>query len=239
MPLLAPVTSAVFFCRCCSQSCLDLVLAPVRRSKTDRVAVRYRSGMTPGRAAYSRRRGDPRAALLRRRRRGVARRPGRRATRDGPAAAVAGDRPARTAPRRRPVRPYAAGRDAHRAPARRCCARAGRRSPRSRRPSGAPAGPPQAAGRASVVLTAKAGASSELMAKLLDAYAAEPDAVDVEVVLSPPGHQAPMLRDGRADVAILHRPFDDTERVRRGRAAGRGAGADPARRPPGEHAGPR
>ncbi|GAA4367963.1 LysR family transcriptional regulator [Nocardioides caricicola] len=65
------------------------------------------------------------------------------------------------------------------------------------------------AGRASVVLTAKAGASSELMAKLLDAYAAEPDAVDVEVVLSPPGHQAPMLRDGRADVAILHRPFDD------------------------------
>src|SRR6478609_4278071 len=64
--------------------------------------------------------------------------------------------------------------------------------------------------RAPVVLTAKAGASSELMAKLLDAYAVEPDAVDVEVVLSPPGHQAEMLRDGRADVAILHRPFDDT-----------------------------
>ena len=63
---------------------------------------------------------------------------------------------------------------------------------------------------ARVVLTAKAGASSELMAKLLDAYAAEPGAVDVEVVLSPPGHQAQMLRDGRADVAILHRPFDDT-----------------------------
>jgi DNA-binding transcriptional LysR family regulator len=65
------------------------------------------------------------------------------------------------------------------------------------------------AGRAPIVLTAKAGASSELMAKLLDAYSAEPDAVDVDVVLSPPGHQAPMLRDGRADVAILHRPFDD------------------------------
>jgi LysR family transcriptional regulator, benzoate and cis,cis-muconate-responsive activator of ben and cat genes len=61
-----------------------------------------------------------------------------------------------------------------------------------------------------VVLTAKAGASSELMAKLLDAYAVEPEAVHVEVVLSPPGHQAAMLRDGRADVAILHRPFDDT-----------------------------
>ncbi|RLV50535.1 LysR family transcriptional regulator [Nocardioides mangrovicus] len=61
----------------------------------------------------------------------------------------------------------------------------------------------------SVVLTAKAGASSELMVKLLDAYATEPDAAEVEVVLSPPGHQAPMLRDGRADVAVLHRPFDD------------------------------
>ncbi len=67
-----------------------------------------------------------------------------------------------------------------------------------------------AAGGVSVVLTAKAGASSELMAKLLDAYACEPDAVDIEVVLSPPGHQAAMLRDGRADVAILHHPFDDT-----------------------------
>lgn len=67
----------------------------------------------------------------------------------------------------------------------------------------------EAAGPPSVVLTAKAGASSELMAKLLDAYAAEPDAVDVAVVLSPPGHQALMLRDGRADVAILHQPFDD------------------------------
>ena len=65
-------------------------------------------------------------------------------------------------------------------------------------------------GGATVVLTAKAGASGELMAKLLDAFAAEPDAVEVEVVLSPPGHQAVMLRDGRADVAILHRPFDDT-----------------------------
>lgn len=64
--------------------------------------------------------------------------------------------------------------------------------------------------RAPVVLTAKAGASGEVLARLLDAYAAEPDAVAVDVVLSPPGHQALMLRDGRADVAILHQPFDDT-----------------------------
>lgn len=66
-----------------------------------------------------------------------------------------------------------------------------------------------AAGRAPVVLTAKAGAAGDVLADLLDAYAAQPDAVDVDVVLSPPGHQAHMLRDGRADVAILHRPFDD------------------------------
>ncbi|MEQ6903673.1 LysR family transcriptional regulator [Nocardioides sp. YIM 152588] len=66
-----------------------------------------------------------------------------------------------------------------------------------------------AAGRPPVVLTAKAGASSELLAKLLAAYTVEDDAVEVDVVLSPPGHQAEMLRDGRADVALLHRPFDD------------------------------
>ena len=66
------------------------------------------------------------------------------------------------------------------------------------------------AGAAGVVLAAKAGASSELLAKLLDAYAAEPGSVRVEVVLSGPGEQAGLLRDGRADVAVLHHPFDDT-----------------------------
>ncbi|MEU6420378.1 MULTISPECIES: LysR family transcriptional regulator [Streptomyces] len=65
-------------------------------------------------------------------------------------------------------------------------------------------------GRPAVVLAAKAGASSELLAKLLDAYAAEPGAVTVDVLLCGPGEQAPVLRDGRADVALLHRPFDDT-----------------------------
>ncbi|MGV9347711.1 LysR family transcriptional regulator [Streptomyces spiralis] len=65
-------------------------------------------------------------------------------------------------------------------------------------------------GRPAVVLAAKAGASSELLAKLLAAYAAEPGAVTVDVLLCGPGEQAPVLRDGRADVALLHRPFDDT-----------------------------
>lgn len=59
-----------------------------------------------------------------------------------------------------------------------------------------------------LVLAAKAGASVELLAKLLDAYAAEPEAVRVEVLLCGPAEQERLLRDGRADVALLHRPFD-------------------------------
>ncbi|WUI64697.1 LysR family transcriptional regulator [Actinomycetospora sp. NBC_00405] len=60
-------------------------------------------------------------------------------------------------------------------------------------------------------LVAKAGASQELLAKLLDAYAAEPGAVEVDVTLCGPGEQERVLRDGRADVALLHRPFDVTD----------------------------
>ncbi|WBC07329.1 LysR family transcriptional regulator [Micromonospora sp. WMMA1947] len=61
-----------------------------------------------------------------------------------------------------------------------------------------------------LVLATKAGASSELLPKLLDAYAAEPDAVPVEVLLCGIGEQERLLRDGRADVALLHLPFDST-----------------------------
>ncbi|OON76685.1 LysR family transcriptional regulator [Streptomyces tsukubensis] len=67
-----------------------------------------------------------------------------------------------------------------------------------------------ASGGPGVVLAMKAGASSELLAKLLDAYASEPGAVDVDLVLCGIGEQERMLRDGRADVALLHRPFDAT-----------------------------
>jgi DNA-binding transcriptional LysR family regulator len=66
------------------------------------------------------------------------------------------------------------------------------------------------AGEPSIVLATKAGASSELLAKLLHAYAAEPGSIDVDVQLCPPGEQGRLLRTGRADVAILHRPFDET-----------------------------
>jgi len=67
-----------------------------------------------------------------------------------------------------------------------------------------------ATGDGGLVLVTKAGASSELLAKLLDAYAAEPGSVAVEVLLCGIGEQERLLRDGRADVALLHRPFDST-----------------------------
>ncbi|HEY0535083.1 MAG TPA: LysR family transcriptional regulator [Actinoplanes sp.] len=61
-----------------------------------------------------------------------------------------------------------------------------------------------------LVFVTKAGASGELLAKLLDAYAAEPGSVPVDVLLCGPGEQERLLRDGRADAALLHRPFDST-----------------------------
>ncbi|GIE92434.1 LysR family transcriptional regulator [Actinoplanes regularis] len=67
-----------------------------------------------------------------------------------------------------------------------------------------------ATGAPGLVLVAKAGATAELLAKLLDAYAAEPDAVPVDILLCGIAEQERMLRDGRADVALLHLPFDST-----------------------------
>ncbi|WP_393059536.1 LysR family transcriptional regulator [Streptomyces sp. LN549] len=66
------------------------------------------------------------------------------------------------------------------------------------------------AGGPGLTLVTKASASRELLAKLLDAYAAEPGAVPVDVILCGPGEQQRLLREGRADVALLHRPFDST-----------------------------
>jgi len=60
-----------------------------------------------------------------------------------------------------------------------------------------------------LVLATKAGASHELLQRLLDALAADPDAVPVEVLLCEVGEQARLLRDGQADVALMHRPVDD------------------------------
>ncbi|WP_326798642.1 LysR family transcriptional regulator [Streptomyces sp. NBC_01808] len=76
---------------------------------------------------------------------------------------------------------------------------------RTRRAGGAD-GP--GASRDRLVLAVKAAASHELLHKLLDAYAAEPGAADVEVLPSGTCEQGEMLRDGRADVALMHAPFN-------------------------------
>ncbi|WP_165986041.1 LysR family transcriptional regulator [Streptomyces sp. YIM 98790] len=62
--------------------------------------------------------------------------------------------------------------------------------------------------RERLVLAVKAGAAHELLHKLLDAYAAEPDAAEIELLPSGTCEQEAMLRDGRADVALLHTPFN-------------------------------
>ena len=63
--------------------------------------------------------------------------------------------------------------------------------------------------RQRLVLVTKAGASHELLRRLLDAVDGEPGAPPVEVLLCEVGEQAGLLRNGRADVALMHRPFDD------------------------------
>ncbi|MCO5968038.1 LysR family transcriptional regulator [Actinoallomurus soli] len=60
-----------------------------------------------------------------------------------------------------------------------------------------------------LVLVTKAGASHELLQRLLDTLANEPGAAPIEVLLCEVGEQARLLRDGHADVALMHRPFDD------------------------------
>ncbi len=60
-----------------------------------------------------------------------------------------------------------------------------------------------------LVLVTKAGASHELLQRLLGAVADDPGAAPVEVLLCEVGEQARLLRDGRADVALMHRPVDD------------------------------
>ncbi|KDN17140.1 LysR family transcriptional regulator [Amycolatopsis rifamycinica] len=59
-----------------------------------------------------------------------------------------------------------------------------------------------------LVLAVKAAAFHELLNKLLDAYAAEPGAAEIEVLPSGTCEQEEMLRDGRADVALMHTPYN-------------------------------
>ncbi|GLW35426.1 LysR family transcriptional regulator [Actinoplanes regularis] len=59
-----------------------------------------------------------------------------------------------------------------------------------------------------LTLATKAGSNHELLRKLLDAHATEPEAAEIDVLLCGMGEQARMLRDGRADAALMQRPFD-------------------------------
>lgn len=65
--------------------------------------------------------------------------------------------------------------------------------------------------RRQLVLATKAGASLELLQRLLEEAAKRSDIPDVEVLLCEVGEQAALLRSGRADVAIMHRPVDDLD----------------------------
>lgn len=60
-----------------------------------------------------------------------------------------------------------------------------------------------------ITLVTKAGASHDLLRSLLDASSRVPDAAPVDVVLCEVGEQAGFLRTGAADVALMHRPYDD------------------------------
>jgi DNA-binding transcriptional LysR family regulator len=93
-----------------------------------------------------------------------------------------------------------------------------------------------AAGHPGLVLAVKSGTAGELLTKLLDAYAAEPGAATVELLLCEAHQHQQLLQDGQADVALLHLPLRLSGRARHRtpvhRGTGRGpAGRTPARRP--------
>ena len=229
--LLAPVTSAVLVLLSCVVSG---VLSGVPRSCPRRRAL-PRPGqvgvpppVSPQVNTYPRRGGDPRAALLRRRRRGArqARRP---APGDGPAAAVARDRPAHDdawAPTCSSVRRGAASPT----PVRRSCVRQGR-ARWWKRPSGGPAAP---SGRPGVPRWCSpprpVRRAEELMASCSTPTPPGPTP-STSVVLSPPGHRAAMLRDGRAGRRDPAPALRRHQRVRRRRADGRGGAILPAGHP--------
>jgi len=69
----------------------------------------------------------------------------------------------------------------------------------------------QRAGRPDPKLTLamKPNGDAGLLESILQRYRRDSDAVDIEVIVCGIGEQAPMLRDGRADVAFLTAPYDD------------------------------
>lgn len=59
-----------------------------------------------------------------------------------------------------------------------------------------------------LVLVTKAGASHDLLRDLLATHAARPGALPVELLMCEVGEQRHVLRQGRADAALVHHPYD-------------------------------
>src|SRR6185369_4851702 len=72
----------------------------------------------------------------------------------------------------------------------------------------------QRAGRSHphLVLAMKPGGDGGLLPAILAEYESQPDALPVELVFSA-GERAAMLRDGRADVALLHSPQNSLDEL--------------------------
>jgi DNA-binding transcriptional LysR family regulator len=60
-----------------------------------------------------------------------------------------------------------------------------------------------------LALVMKASSDGGILHDILAAYAAEPDSIPVELEVCGIGEQSGILRVGRADVALLHLPWDD------------------------------
>ena len=60
-----------------------------------------------------------------------------------------------------------------------------------------------------LVLVMKAGGDCGLLPDILATYQSHPDTVPVDIVLCSAHERAQMIRDGRADIGLLHSPNND------------------------------